>query len=162
MILLKFHVKAAWYSCFLRVSARTWHIQMQMLAANHWIEHRVPNGGVKQSTEWVEGVCSPIGGTTISTHQSSQGLHHQPTSTHGGTHDSSPICSRGWPCLESVGEEALGPEKAWCPNVGKCDGREVGVDRWVGTHHHRNRRRGDGTRCFYGGGISGKVITFEM
>jgi len=31
--------------------------------------------------------------------QSSQGLKHQPDSTHGGTHGSSHICSRGWPYL---------------------------------------------------------------
>jgi hypothetical protein len=38
---------------------------------------------------------NPIGRTTISTNQNSQGLNHQPRSTHGGTHGSSPICSRG-------------------------------------------------------------------
>jgi hypothetical protein len=37
-----------------------------------------------------------------------QGLNHQPNSTHGGTHGSSPICSRGWHCLASVVVEALG------------------------------------------------------
>ena len=44
--------------------------------------------------------------------QSSQGLNHQPKSTHGGTHGSSYICSRGLPCLTSVGGEAPGPVKA--------------------------------------------------
>jgi hypothetical protein len=40
---------------------------MQMLAANHWIEHRKPNGGVRGRTEGAEGACNPIGKTTIST-----------------------------------------------------------------------------------------------
>jgi hypothetical protein len=40
-----------------------------MLAANLWTEDRVPNGGVRESTEGAEGVCNPIGRTTISTNQ---------------------------------------------------------------------------------------------
>jgi hypothetical protein len=41
-------------------------IQMQMLEANHWTEHRVPNGGVRERTQEAEGFCNPIGKTTIS------------------------------------------------------------------------------------------------
>jgi hypothetical protein len=47
---------------------------MQML-----VEHRNANGGVKGRTEGAEGVCNPIGRTTISTKQSpkrSQGINH--------------------------------------------------------------------------------------
>ena len=40
-----------------------------MLAVNHWIEHRVPNGGVGEGTE-AERVCSPIRGATVSTGKS--------------------------------------------------------------------------------------------
>jgi hypothetical protein len=40
-----------------------------MLAANHWIEHGMPSGGVREQTEGVEGVCKPIGRTTILTNQ---------------------------------------------------------------------------------------------
>jgi len=29
------------------------------------IEHRAPNGGARESTQGAEGVCNPIGGTTI-------------------------------------------------------------------------------------------------
>jgi hypothetical protein len=36
-----------------------------MLAAIHWTEHRVCNEGARESTQGAEGVCSPIGGTTI-------------------------------------------------------------------------------------------------
>jgi len=42
---------------------------MRMLAANHWTEHRYPSGRVRERTEGAEGVCNPIGRTTISTNQ---------------------------------------------------------------------------------------------
>ena len=64
--------------------ARAWQIQRQMLTANHWTEHKVPNGGVRERTEEAEGVCNPIGRTTVSTNQipqSSQGSNYQPKST---------------------------------------------------------------------------------
>jgi hypothetical protein len=67
-----------------------------------------------ERTQGAEGVSNPIEGTTIWTNQypqSSQGLNHQPKSTHGGTHVSSPISSRGCPCQTSMGGEALGPVK---------------------------------------------------
>jgi hypothetical protein len=49
-----------------------------MLAANHWTEHGVPNGGVRKRTEVAEGACTPLGRTisTNQTSQSSQGLNH--------------------------------------------------------------------------------------
>jgi hypothetical protein len=84
---------------------------------------------------------------------SSQGLNHQPNSTHGGTHGSSHIRSRGRHCLVSIGGEALGPVKTPCSSVGKCQGSEVGVGGWEGEHPHRNR----GWE-----GSSGKGIPFEM
>jgi hypothetical protein len=91
-------------------------------------EHGIPNGGVRERTEGAEGVCNPIGRTTISTNQSSQGLNSQPRSTHRGTHGSSRICSKRWPCWASMREEALGPvKKARCPSVGEFEGGEVGV-----------------------------------
>jgi hypothetical protein len=42
---------------------------MQMLAANHWTEHRDLNGGVRGSNEGAEGVCNSIGREIISTNQ---------------------------------------------------------------------------------------------
>jgi len=47
--------------------------------------------------------------------------------THGGTHDSSHICIRGWHCPASIGGKALGPVKVRFPNVGECQGFEVGM-----------------------------------
>jgi hypothetical protein len=40
-----------------------------MLAADHLTELMVPNGGVREKTEGPEGLCKPIGRTTISTNQ---------------------------------------------------------------------------------------------
>jgi hypothetical protein len=42
---------------------------MWIMAANHWTEHRVPNGRVRRRTEGAEGVCKLIGRTIISTNQ---------------------------------------------------------------------------------------------
>jgi hypothetical protein len=51
----------------------------------------------RESPQGAEGVCSPIGGTTIGNNQylqSSLELNHQPKKTDGGTCGSSFICSR--------------------------------------------------------------------
>jgi len=87
------------------------------------------------ATPWEEQQFQPI-----RPHQSSQGLNHQPKSTHGRTHGSSCICSRGWPYLASVGGEALVLVKAQCPSVEEFQGGEVGMGGWVGEHPHRSRR----------------------
>jgi hypothetical protein len=101
-----------------------------MLTGKHWTEHGILNGGVREKTEGDEGVCGPIGRTTISTNQtphSSQAVNHQPRSTHGGTHGSSHICSKGWPCGASMGGQTLGPVKTECPSVGECQDGEARV-----------------------------------
>jgi hypothetical protein len=72
----------------------------------------------KELKELKRFVTPYIGRTTISTNQipqSSQGLNHQPRSTHGETHGSSCICSREWPRRSSMGGEILGPVKAHAP-----------------------------------------------
>jgi hypothetical protein len=38
-----------------------------MLIVIYWMEHRAPNGGARESTQGAEGICNPIGGTTILT-----------------------------------------------------------------------------------------------
>jgi len=72
----------------------------------------VPNGEVIERTEGDERICNTLGRTVMSTNQTSQGLKHQPKSTHGETHGSSPMCSRGGPCGSSMGGEAFDPVKA--------------------------------------------------
>jgi hypothetical protein len=75
---------------------------------------------------------NPIGRTTLSTNQNLPTLRapgtKSPTKeyTRGGTHGSSCICSRGWPCLASMGGEALGPVNAQCPSVG-----DIRAGKWV-------------------------------
>jgi hypothetical protein len=41
-----------------------------MLVANHWTEHRVSNGGVRERTKGADRICNPIRRTisTIQTH----------------------------------------------------------------------------------------------
>jgi hypothetical protein len=96
-------------------------------------EHGVPNIGVKERTQGVEGVCNPIGRTTISTKQtpkSFQGLRHQQRSTHG----SNCICSRG-----------------------------CGWSGWVGGGTPSSKQeREDVIECFLEGGKPGKGKTFEI
>jgi hypothetical protein len=142
--------EGAWYSCLLRGSPRAWQIQRQMLSANHWTEHRVPNGEVRERIEEAEGLCNRIGRTTISTNQNPQvfqGLNHQQKTIQWGTHGSCCIYSRGWPCWASVGREVLHPVKAECPSVGECQGKESGVVE----HPTRSRVRGDGIGGFQKG-----------
>jgi len=87
---------------------------MQILIAIHLSEPGDPSGRARGRTEGANGDCNPKGRPIILTNQttqSSQGLSHQPESIHGWTHGSSYIYSRGWPCLTSMGGEALGSAK---------------------------------------------------
>jgi hypothetical protein len=59
----------AWYTSLLRGSASALQIQKCMLTDIHCKEHRVPYERARESTQGVEGVCSPLGGTTIWTTQ---------------------------------------------------------------------------------------------
>jgi hypothetical protein len=91
---------------------------------------RDPNERVKGRTEGAEGNSNPIGRTTISTNlttHSSQGQNHQPKSTHGVTHGSSYLCSRGLLYLASMGREALGPVEAGYSSVRGT------VEQWSGN-----------------------------
>ena len=131
------------YTCLLRDSSSIWHIQRQFLTANHWTDHGITSGRFRERTEGAEEVCNPIGRTPISTNQSAQGLRHPPKSKHGATYGSSPICSKGWLCQASMGEEALGPVKLDAPVQGNARaGRQAQVG---GAHPHRSRSKGDGT-----------------
>jgi hypothetical protein len=46
-------------------SWEAWQIQKWMLRVIYWMEHMVPNGGARESTQGAEEVCKPIGGTAI-------------------------------------------------------------------------------------------------
>jgi hypothetical protein len=73
---------ACWMS-LIWLSERPCQSRMQrwMLTANHWTEHRVPNRGVRERTEGMEGDCNPTGRTAISTNQSPQELQGTKPST---------------------------------------------------------------------------------
>jgi hypothetical protein len=146
------------YSCLWRCSATAWQIQRWMLTDIHWTEHNVSSEGARERTQGAKGVSSPIEETTIWTSQylqSCQGLNHQPKSTHGGTHTSSCISSRGWPSLSAMGGEALGHGKDLCLSVGKCQGQEAGVEglvskgngEGIGGFQRGNKERGLHLKC---------------
>jgi hypothetical protein len=56
----------AWYSCPPERLCQSWEqYRCECSQSNHQIEHRDHNGGVRGRTKGAEGVCNPIGGTTI-------------------------------------------------------------------------------------------------
>ena len=89
-----------------------------------------PNEELDKVPKELKGSVAPLGETTIWTNQypqRSQGINHQPKSSHGGTHGSSCIRSRGWLSWSSVGREALGPVKAQCPSGEEYQGHDLYV-----------------------------------
>ena len=54
------------------------------------------------------------------------------------------ICCRGWPCLSSVGGEAIGCLKSQWSSIGECQDQEAGMGEFV------SRGRGDAIG-FFGG-----------
>jgi hypothetical protein len=105
----KILLKEPCYSCLIWGYASAWQIQKWMLTVSYKMEHRAPNGGARESTQGAEGVCSPIGGTTIW------------TSVAPRTRISSCICSKRWE------ERPLGIANFICPNTGEYQGQEAGV-----------------------------------
>lgn len=61
--------------------------------------------------------------------------------THGGTHGSVSICSRGWCCLPSIAGETLVPVKAHFSSVGECKDVEVGGGRNIFIEAGGGRRK---------------------
>ena len=62
-------LKGPWYSCLLWGYGGAWQTQKWMLTVSCWMDHRAPNGGARESSQGVEVVCNPKGGTTIGTNQ---------------------------------------------------------------------------------------------
>jgi hypothetical protein len=136
--------------CLLRSRARALQIQRQMFAANHWTKRQVPNRGHKEGAEGAEGVCNPIGETTISTNQTfSPAPPHELPGTKPPTKEY--IWRNLWLQLHMYetmslkginGRRGYWPCEGSMPRVGDCWGREEGVSRWMGEHPHRIMRRG--------------------
>ena len=47
------------YSSILWGFASPWQILKWMLTVISWMEHRAPNEGARESTQWAKGVCNP-------------------------------------------------------------------------------------------------------
>jgi hypothetical protein len=80
------------------------------------MEHRAANGEARESTQGAEGVCNPIGGTTILTTQYPPEL----------------ISLAAYVAKDGlVGhhreESPLGIANFICPSTGECQGQEEGV-----------------------------------
>jgi hypothetical protein len=85
---------------------------MLILRANHWTEVRDPYGRVRGRTEGAEEDCNPVGRTTLSTNPDPSKLPETkpPTKEHSWAGLCLLyICSRGLPCLASVGKDVLNP-----------------------------------------------------
>ena len=137
-----------------------WPIQMQILIGNHLTEHEDTSERAGGRTEGAEGGCIPIG-RAISTNWTtpcSKRLNHQPKSIHGGIHGSRYICSRGWPYLTWMREEALGPVEASCPSIGHARRvRQELVVGWRSTLLEAKARKYLGT-ILWGGHGSGATF----
>ena len=61
----KILLKGPWYSCPVCGYTSAWQIMKWMFTLIYKMEHRVPNGEARESTQGAEEVYNPIGGTTI-------------------------------------------------------------------------------------------------
>jgi hypothetical protein len=47
------------------ILSRNGCFQKWILTVSHWMDHRAPNGGAREIIQGAEGICNPIGITTI-------------------------------------------------------------------------------------------------
>ena len=104
-------LKGPCYSCLIWGYASAWEIQKWMLTVIYRMEHRAPSGGARESTQGAEGVCNPIGGTTIWTNQYPR--------------------IRRWPSRPSLGREAPRSCKLYMPQYRGTPGPKRGSG-WAG------------------------------
>jgi hypothetical protein len=83
------------------------------------MEHRAPNGKARESTQGAGGICNPIGGTTIRTHQ------YPPELVSLAAYASEDGLV-GHQCKE----RPIGCANFICLTTGECQGQEVGVCGW--------------------------------
>jgi hypothetical protein len=114
----KILLKGPCYSCLIWGYASAWQIQRWMLTVIYKMENRAPNGEARESTQGAEGVCKPIGRTTLWT-----STPRAPVS--------SCICSRRWPSWPSLGREAPWYCKPYVPQYRGMPGPRSGSG-WVG------------------------------
>jgi hypothetical protein len=87
-----------------------------MLTVIYKMEHRAPSGEARESTQGAEGVCNPIGGTTIWTNQYPPELM-----TLAAYVAEDGLVGHCWE------ERPLGLANFICPSTGERQGQEVGV-----------------------------------
>ena len=108
-----------WYSCLLWGYASAWQTQKWVLTVIYWLEHRAPNGGARESPQRAEGVCNPIGGTSIWTNHIA---HVSSCGALGYAHTGwSPVKLRWWtrdPVVIIYLHETEGIPSCW--NYGPC------------------------------------------
>jgi hypothetical protein len=80
------------------------------------MDHRAPNGGTRESTQGAEGVCNPIGETTIRTNQYPPELVS--LAAYVAEDD---LVGHHWE------ERSLGLVNFICPSTGERQGQEMGV-----------------------------------
>jgi hypothetical protein len=80
------------------------------------MEHRTHNGEARESTQGAEGVCNPIGGTTIWTNQYSPELMSLAAYV---AEDG--LVGHHWE------EKPFGIANFVCSSIGECQGQEAGV-----------------------------------
>ena len=115
----KFLLNGSWYRCLLWGYAITWQIQEWMLTVIYRMEHRVLDGGSRESTQGAKGNCNPIGGTTIWTNQDPWALV------------SSCICIKNGLVSHHWKERPIGHTNFICPSTGERQGQKFG-NGWVG------------------------------
>ena len=84
---------------------------MQIVTDNDWIEDEDPYGRVGGRIEGAEREHNSKGKPTISTNPDSSELPETKPLTKGLVHGPWHICSRGLPCLASVGKDVPSPIK---------------------------------------------------
>jgi hypothetical protein len=87
-----------------------------MLTVSCWMEYRAPNGGTRESIQGAEGVCNPLGGTTIWTNQYPLELVSL-----AAYESEDGLVSHHWE------ERPLGLVNFICFRTGEYQGQEVGV-----------------------------------
>jgi hypothetical protein len=119
-------LKGPRYSCLLWNYAGAWQTQKWMLTVSYWMNHRAPSGGVRESNWGGEGICNPIGGTTIWTNQSRPHPYSR-------ARVSSCIWIRRWPSHPSVEREVHWSCKLYMPQYRWTPGPRSGSG-WVGEY----------------------------
>ena len=111
----KMLLKGPWCSCLWWGYVKAQQTHKWSLAVSYWMDHRAPNGGARESTQWAKGICNPIGGTTIWTNQYPRAL------------DSSCVCIKRLPSRPSMEREAHSTANFICPSTGERQGQKGGV-----------------------------------